>query len=116
MQSAASTNALPRRTSANDCSPAQAAGAAKLQAANARTMNDALRMVDPSGLHQRAGIFQVLGLDRIGCPVRERADSTGRVVAGILRESGRAHYEQIVQIPALQIAVDGARPRIAAHD
>ena len=39
----------------------------------------------------------------------------GRVVAVLLREHRRAHHEQIVGVPGLQIAVHHARLRIGAH-
>ena len=65
---------------------------------------------------QRPRILEILRADRRGRPESERADRTGRIVAGILREGGRALDEQIRHVPALQISVERAVPWIVAHD
>src|SRR5689334_15383187 len=67
-------------------------------------------------MHEGPWALAVAVDDRVGCPVGERADGAGRVVAMILREHARAHDEQVRYVPALQVAVDDAVARIVAHD
>src|SRR3569832_1335589 len=67
-------------------------------------------------IDQRPRLLEILLADRLRRPEGERADRAGRVVAGILREGRRAHYEQVRHIPALEIAVERARLRVRAHD
>src|SRR6202000_2106883 len=68
------------------------------------------------GMNQRPRIFEILRANGRRRPMSERANRTGRIVAGILRESAGALDEQIGHVPALQIFVERAIPRIVTHD
>src|SRR5690349_1775252 len=81
-----------------------------------------LRVIAPSGLvatscaDERTRRFQILLADCVRCPERERTDGPGRVVAGVLRKYARAHHEEVVNVPGLQVPVDDARLRVRPHD
>src|SRR5882672_7720062 len=64
---------------------------------------------------QRAWVANVVLLDRIGRPTGQHADRLGGAVRGVLRERAAAHHEQIRNVPRLQVFVDDAGRRIAAH-
>src|SRR5262249_29965566 len=67
-------------------------------------------------MDQRPRIFQILLTDGRRRPERERRDSVGRVVAGILWKRAGAEHEEVRYIPALQISIERAGLGIGAHD
>src|SRR5262245_39428575 len=67
-------------------------------------------------MNERPRILKVLRANSGGGPESECAHRAGRVVAGVLREGGRALDEQVRHVPALQIFVQGTVARIVAHD
>src|SRR4029078_3385091 len=67
-------------------------------------------------LNQRAGILEVLRSDGLRGPQRQRGNSTCRIVARVLRESGRPHHKKMRNVPMLQVAVENAVPRVRTHD
>src|ERR1700739_802870 len=73
-------------------------------------------VVTASRMDERSRVLEILRANRSGRPISKCADSAGRVVACILRESGCSHHEKIGNVPALQIAVQCAVAGIVAHD
>src|SRR6185437_12235541 len=100
---------LPCATSAADAAVANSVKAAAAPRPSSVMSNLALRM------NERPRALEILTGDGVGGPISERADGAGRVVAVLLRKHRGAHDEEIVRVPRLQIAVDGARLRIGAH-
>src|SRR6185437_12435788 len=105
LQSPASTRYLPRWMRLKSVSARLAVANAATQTAPAkRACFSALFIARSSRLHQRSGVLEILVADRIRRPIGQRADGTGRVVAGVLRKHRRAHDEHVRHVPALQIA------------
>src|SRR5271165_3345380 len=69
-----------------------------------------------SDLYERARTLQVLVYDRVRRPIGECADRIRGIIAGVLREGGGTHHEQVGYIPALQVAIRRAAPGIGTHD
>src|ERR1700757_3519842 len=95
---------------AKTCLPC-AASAAEAAVANSASSAAALRPSNfisnlDSRMDERSRALEILGGHGIGGPISERADRAGRVVAVLLRKHRRAHDEEIVRVPCLQIAVD----------
>src|SRR5438270_4676981 len=76
-----------------------------------RSMTSSLLCLD-----QWPRILEILVLDRLGRPERERSNGAGRVVAGVLRKRRGAHDEEIGHVPMLAVAIGDAVLRRSAHD
>src|SRR4051794_35509809 len=89
---------------------------AKEEASN--TSLGALNDIFPisSRLNQRAGILEVLRSDGLRGPERQRGNGACRIVAWVLRESGRPHHKKVRNVPMLQVAVENAVPWVRTHD
>ena len=65
---------------------------------------------------QGSRAFHVLQPDRLRRPIGQGRRRGGGIATGMLGKRGRADHEQIGDVPALQVAVDGAGAGIVAHD
>src|SRR5271170_6061903 len=65
--------------------------------------------------YQATGIFQVFVLDGVDGPVRESPQRVGWIPRCVLRVHRGADDEYIGNVPRLQVAIDHAGTRIAAH-
>src|SRR3984957_1247975 len=92
-------------------------GATRLDARISETIAaPAIRRARGSSMDERSRVLEVLSLDRLGRPVGERRNGASRIVAGVLRKGARAHDEKVGNVPALQIAVEGAGRGVGSHD